>query len=61
MDRIQTDFFFIVNENHAIKREQKIAREMEKIEKAKDFATNFCGSILLVATCYILYIAGCCM
>ena len=57
MNRIQMDFLPIVN-NHAMEmKEQKIARKMEKIEKAKDF----CGSILIIATCYILYIAGCCM
>lgn len=61
MDRINMDFLPMVNNHAKHVKEQKIVREMEKIEKAKDFVTNLCGSILLFATCYILYLAGCCM
>ena len=61
MDRINMDFLPMVNNHAKYVKEQKIAREMEKIEKAKQFTMNLCGIILLVATCYVLYIAGCCM
>ena len=61
MDRINMDFLPMVNNHAKYVKEQKIAREMEKIEKAKQFTVNLCGTLLLIATCYILYITGCCM
>ena len=61
MDKLDLTMLAYVNANHNRKMAEKEAREMERKEKAKQFTTNLCGSILLVVTCYILYITGCCM
>ena len=49
----------IANRNWEIKRAEKIAREIERKEKAKEFVENTIGIICLFATAFALYMLGC--
>ena len=55
MDRIQTDFFYIVNENHA----QKKAAEEEHKQEIKDNIANCIATIGIFTGLFCLYVIGC--
>ena len=55
MDRIQTDFFNMVNENH---RQKKAAQE-EKQRQIRNNIADCIGAIGIFAMMFILYIEGC--
>ena len=55
MDRIQTDFFYIVNENHA----QKKAAQEEKARQIRNNIADCIGAIGIFAMMFSLYIIGC--
>lgn len=55
MDRIQTDFFYIVNENHA----QKKAAQEEKARQIRNNIADCIGAIGIFAMMFFLYVVGC--
>lgn len=55
MDRIQTDFFYIVNENHA----QKKAVREERKQEIKDNIVSCIGVIGIFTMMFCLYVMGC--